>query len=244
MIILDDREGSRELADAIRRAGIECEVQRMEYGDCCWMGNGPEGPCLIGVERKTVQDLLASMRTGRLVGHQLAGMSEEYHAMYLIVEGMTREDPDSGLLLHYRRGGWEEVRVGQQRFMWSELEAYLTSIDSLIGIHVRRSATPRETVSLIRTLYQWWQKSWDQHSTHKVLYTPLPQHSLLVKPSVLRRVAAQLPMIGYERSGAVEKHFRTVYAMATAEEKQWREIEGIGKGIAQKVVRAIRENVE
>ncbi len=244
MILVDDREGSAWLAEGLRRAGIDAEIRRMEFGDCCWIGNGPDGAVLVGVELKTVEDLLASMRSGRLCGHQLPGMSEEYFAIYLIVEGMVREEPDSGVLQRFHRGQWRDMLVGQQRFLWSEMEAYLTTIDTLVGVHVRRTSTQRETLSCIRTLYQWWQKAWEHHSSHKVLYTPLPQHSLLVRPSVLRRVAAQLPMIGYDRSREVERKFGTVYAMANADEKAWREVPGIGKAIAAKVVRAIRENVE
>lgn len=244
MILVDDREGSAALAGRLRAAGIEAEIRRMEFGDCCWIGNGPNGPALIGVELKTAQDLLASMRTGRLCGHQLPGMSEEYFAIYLIVEGMLREEAETGVLQRYSAGHWHDLCVGQQRFMWSEFESYLTSLDTLVGVHIRRTSTLRETVSCIRTLYQWWQKPWDQHSSHKVLYTPLPEKSLLIKPSVLRRVAAQLPGIGYERSAAVEKAFGTVYRMAQADAGQWQQIDGIGKGITQKVMRAIWENKE
>lgn len=244
MILVDDREGSASLAPRLRAAGIDAELRRMEYGDCCWIGNGPQGPALIGVELKTAQDLLASMRTGRLCGHQLPGMSEEYFVIYLVVEGMLREEPESGVLQRYCSGRWQDLRVGQQRFMWSEFEAYLTSLDTLVGVRLRRTSTPRETVSCIRTLYQWWQKTWDQHSTHKVLYTPLPEKSLLIRPSVLRRVAAQLPGIGYERSAAVERAFGTVYRMANAGPGEWQQIEGIGKSIAAKAVRAIQENLE
>lgn len=244
MILVDDREGSAGLVNGLRRSGIEAELKRMEFGDCCWIGNGPDGDVLVGVELKTVEDLLASMRSGRLCGHQLPGMSEEYFAIYLIVEGLVREDPESGVLQRFHRGQWQDVIVGRQRFLWSEMEAYLTTIDTIVGVHVRRTSTPRETVSCIRTLYQWWQKPWDRHSSHKVLYTPLPQNSLLVRPSVLRRVAAQLPMIGYDRSREVEKAFGTVFAMANADEKAWLAVPGIGKTIAAKVIRAIRENLE
>lgn len=244
MILVDDREGSADLAARLRSAGIDVEIQRMEYGDCCWMGNGPDGPVLVGVERKTAQDLLASMRTGRLCGHQLPGMSEQYFAIYLLVEGMLREEPETGVLQYYSGGRWQDLRVGQQRFMWSEMEAYMTSLDTLVGVHLRRTSTPRETVSCIRTLYQWWQKPWEHHSSHKVLYTPLPQKSLVIRPSVLRRVAAQLPGIGYEKSASVEREFKTVFSMANADALQWRRVEGIGKAISQKVIRAIRENVE
>ena len=241
MIWIDDREGSSKLLEPLRKLGAECELRRLEYGDACWSGNGPRGPCLVGAEYKTVTDLLQSMRTGRLCGHQLPGMSVEYMQLYLIVEGIVRSDPHSGILQQFRYGKWTDVRVGQQKFMWRDYESYLTSLDTRIGVLVRRSSNETETAMLLVTLQQWWQKDWDEHGSHKVIYTPDPRSTLLVAPSTLRRVAVQLPMIGWERSRDVEQAFRTIRRMAEADEQDWMQIPGIGKGIARKVRTVINE---
>jgi len=241
MLWVDEREGSRELAEPLRVLGLDVELQRLDYGDVCWMGDGPDGPCLVGVERKTVTDLLGSMRTGRLCGHQLPGMSTQYQTLYLVVEGVVRECPENGLLQQLWRGRWSDVRVGQQRFMWTDYEHYLTTLDTLAGVRVRRTGSLRESASVIKALYSWWQKPWSQHGSHKVIYTPDPRTVFLVAPATLRRVAVQLPGVGWERSREVERYFRTVRRMAEAEIADWRKIPGIGKAIAARVHRIINE---
>ena len=56
----------------------------------------------------------------------------------------------------------------------------------------------------------------------------------------MRMVAKELPGIGWGRSQDVDKAFRSVREMVAADEKTWLGIPGIGKGIAGKVVRALR----
>ncbi len=56
---------------------------------------------------------------------------------------------------------------------------------------------------------------------------------------MLRRVAKELPGIGWERSLAVEKHFVSVLAMMLAKSPEWEKVDGIGKTLAQKIVKAI-----
>ena len=53
--------------------------------------------------------------------------------------------------------------------------------------------------------------------------------------SLVRRVAKELPGIGWERSLLVEETFDSVRTMVNAPLEEWLEIEGIGKGIATKV---------
>jgi hypothetical protein len=48
--------------------------------------------------------------------------------------------------------------------------------------------------------------------------------ALLVKPPLVRRVAAELPQIGLTRSADVARRFKTVLEMAKAGEKEWRDL--------------------
>ena len=52
-------------------------------------------------------------------------------------------------------------------------------------------------------------------------------------------MAHQFPNVGWERSIAVEKHFGSIRAMINADEKEWMQIEGIGKVTARKICDAI-----
>jgi ERCC4-type nuclease len=61
---------------------------------------------------------------------------------------------------------------------------------------------------------------------------------------LLRRIAAELPHIGVDRSRLVERHFRSVVHMINAEEEEWLEVEGVGKVTAREVVEAVRKGEE
>ena len=84
MILIDSRTGSGELAPYISSPKLVCHL---DFADFSFSGNGPEGGVGIGVERKGVMDLLQSMTSGRLVGHQLIGLQKEYDWTYLLVVG-------------------------------------------------------------------------------------------------------------------------------------------------------------
>jgi NAD-dependent DNA ligase len=63
----------------------------------------------------------------------------------------------------------------------------------------------------------------------------------LVKPSLVRRWASEIPLIGWGKSRAVADFFPSALHMASATEKQWMKIDGIGRTIAQGAVEAIRK---
>src|SRR5271169_4444109 len=117
MILLDDRVGSHELLPYFSPYGVQVESTRLDYGDACWVGKGPDGDCMVGVERKTIGDFISSMRGKRLAGHQLPGLMSSYEFTYLIVEGIYR--PGETGELEQRQGhgkgksgwGWKGMGV-------------------------------------------------------------------------------------------------------------------------------------
>jgi ERCC4-type nuclease len=54
------------------------------------------------------------------------------------------------------------------------------------------------------------------------------------------KVAAQLPLVGWKKAGYVAKRFKSVQAMMEASEKEWREVEGIGKVLAKRIYEGLR----
>jgi ERCC4-type nuclease len=235
-VLLDNRIGSKELYTVFLGQNVPVTLTTLAYGDCAFVGNGPHGAAPIGIERKRVTDLLQSLMSGRLVGHQLPGRAESYEMAWLVVEGMWRTSTD----------GWVEVRNGkgwvaaQPRVRGDALESWLLSLELRGGIRYRRTFDAHETVAFVRSLRAWWSKPWEEHKGHLALYAP-PDASVFVKPSLVRRWAAELPGVGFDRSIAVDKAFPTALQMACASVQDWRVIPGIGPGIASKVVRAIQE---
>lgn len=228
MILVDDRVGSVHYAKSLKPS----QVERLEYGDIAFEGANGQ---LIGIEVKKINDAVSSLLSGRLADHQLPGMLGLYDQSYLIVEGYYRCDSESGLVQGWR-GSWRDITSGRQRLTWQALDNWLTSIETLGGVKVRRTVTEQETIQTVQALYHWWGKL-DHKSLH--VFNTAMDAAAIDRPGLCRRMAAQLPMIGWQRSADVAKKFRTVSAMANADRQDWMAIDGIGAGIADKVVKAI-----
>ena len=229
-------------------------LTRLEFGDMAFMGRGPcDMPVMIGVERKALSDLANSMVSGRFSGHQLPGLQNSYSSVYLIVEGLWRPNSNDGILEEYRRGEWRALEYGNRRFMAKEIYGFLNSLSLRVGVNVWRTGTKQETVAVVMALRHWWvDKKWEDHKSHAGLHVGRwgmeegeggVEFELGVsKPSLARRVAKELPGIGWKRSRYVAKGFGdSTWEMIMAGEEEWGRIKGIGKKVAERVVRAIRE---
>lgn len=242
MILIDERQGSAELEPLFRSKGVEVAVDHLEFADFAFEGNGPEGRCMVGVERKRLLDLINSMSTGRLTAHQIPGMLEAYQFSYLVVEGIFRADARDGLLETMRQGQWVPVVIGSRRFMYREINNFLTSIDTMSPVRLRRSGNTQETVQIVSDLYAWFNnKRWRDHHTFDAVYKAQEGRVPLEirKPSLVRRVAAELPGVGIGKARSVEQHFGCVQSMVDASVGDWIKIDGIGAKTAERIVCAI-----
>jgi len=230
VITLDDRTGSVDLLPYFP-PGV-ARLGRLGFGDASFVGKGKDDiPVMVGVERKTLSDLVGSLESGRFSGHQLPGLLASYNTVYLVVEGMGRVSRDQ---VEVRQGGaWRSLGVSELA-----LDSFLNTLEVMAGVIVRQTNTPQRTAYLIHHLYHWWMKGWDKHKSHLVFYDPRPIMSI-TKPGLVRRVAKELPGIGWSRSGPVAAHFATVRGLVIAGTSEWEKIDGIGKGLAQRVVDAI-----
>lgn len=229
MILVDDRVGSKHYASKLQPSQIE----RLEFGDIAF--ESVQGS-LIGIEIKKINDLVNSLLSGRLADHQLPGMLRLYDHCYLIVEGYYRCDTGSGLVQGWRGGHWTDITSGRQRLTWKGLDGWLSSMELLGGIRVRRTVTEHETVQTVQALYTWWQR--EDHRSLKVFNTSADA-AAIERPGLVRRMAAELPLIGWERSADVARKFGTVRRMVNAPIAEWLTVDGIGKGIAAKVQDAL-----
>jgi ERCC4-type nuclease len=236
MILVDDRAGSRELAPLLPKA--KTQLTRLDFGDVMFLGSGPQGDVVIGIEHKTVGDVLSCIMDGRFAAHQLPGLKDSYHYSYLMVEGRTRQDKH-GLLwwFHEAKRKWIQPQGGSQRKPLS-MEAWDQWLNSMAiqgGITVIHTETKKQSAARIKTLARWWAKSWDKHSSLKVFNEASRITAPLTKVSTRRLIAAQLPGVGWERSAAISRHFPTVLDMCLATPKDWEAIPGVGKKLAQSI---------
>jgi len=240
MILLDSRVGSKELLSKLPK-GL-AELAKLEYGDAAFIGRGPEEtPIAVGVERKDIGDLIQSMTSGRLSNHQLPGMLASYDVCYLVVEGIWKAGPD-GYVELYR---WSANGFVTYPIRASAIYNYMTTLESLGGLRIRQARIIQDTADIIRNLHTWWTgKSWEEHTSHidvPKTFDPGERHTDLGKPSLLCRVAAQLPGIGPTRARAVSRHFSSILGMCLANQQEWGSIEGVGKTTADRVVKSICE---
>ena len=265
MLILDRRE--TDLEPILRRHDVEVVVSELEFGDLLFTGNGPDGECMVGVERKRLSDLVNSMKDRRLSGHQLAGLWRSVDYVFLFLESVFRPGPH-GEIEELRGRDWRpfySVGKGGSAIAYAQVQSYLTSLEMLGNVVVRRSPNMNATAAQYAALYSWFQKPWGQHHAHSQIYTNTPEkghgtgwgtphahdeefgkygrgRAIVVgkPPSTCWRMASQLPGID-RRAEKVAEHFGSVRAMVEAGEKEWATIDGIGKITARAVVRAIRE---
>jgi len=239
MILIDDRTGSKELLTYIMAIGVPCEISRLEFGDFAFEGNGPRGRIAIGIERKTLHDMLNCIDDSRYAAHQRPGMNSTYDKNFLILEGNwgPGAPPNmAGVLLE--KGYPCRYRTG--KVMYSKLYRYMLSI-SLSGVTVLHSRDMRETAVNITEVYHYFQKNWEAHTaliSTQILAIP----ALTQKPSLVRRWAADLANIGVKHSIEAERMFKTPIKLAQSTESDWMSIPGIGVKTAMGVIREIWGN--
>lgn len=241
MILVDDRVGSRELLHLFQHGSAT--LYRLEYGDFSFIGNGPDGPVMVGIERKQVREVASTLLDHRFTGHQLPGLLQQYQIVYLIVEGRMRAAPGTGLLEYKRSNGWVQIVNGTRRYMASDIRLFLSTIENTCGVRLRFTESQRGTADEVKALHDWWTgKEWQDHKSHLANRNPLPDTTWVRKPTLVEQIAACLPGVGWKRARAAGLVFPSVQEMVEAVVEDWEKVEGIGKGVAAKVVAAINGN--
>lgn len=251
MIYIDYRKGSGVDADGnellpplIRRLGVECEVTDLPCADAAFEGNGKLGPISIGIERKTLHDMLSCIDDSRYSVVQRVPMLQLYERNFLMIEGLWkcgRGEPYEGVLMQgYRNGAsWGPLKARSSRqVLYSKLYRYLVSV-SLSGVTVTYSLDVTQTAIQIVELYHYFQKKWSRH-TALIETQKIQVPALDMRPKLCRRWASEIDDVGAVLSIEAERMFRTGHALANSDETDWVRIPGIGAPTARKIVREIR----
>jgi len=278
LILFDDRLGSSKYGgDRIRELlslpplSTCAELTRLESGDVAFTGNGESGPILVGVELKSILDLIASLDSHRLQGAQLPGMIEfGYDVRWLLVYGSYRSNPANGnLQIRKRATGtgkaqWIDYMLGKRAVPYGFPEAFLCSPSfTSLGFQSHRVIDIDEAVAWIMVLYRTWSKPWKDHKSMRVLYDntgdgkkdkddsahgpPKPPGTLLPtdrnsKLMYRAGVASKLARgIGYEKAVAAAGHFPSVKSMVNASAEEWALVSGFGRVMATAVYDKVRE---
>jgi len=234
-------------ADLLRTLGSCAVCLPIASGDVCFSGKGTNGSdVLVCCERKKIGDMVSCIQTGRYLHQLQIAKSNNADIFVLILEGRYRRNPEDGLLeipiwginpRTLRRAElWEPVKPTTQ---FSRFDQYLTELARDVGVILKHTENVRGTADVILALYQNFQTPSDQHQSLRQIFNPAPPIVQLVKPSLIRRVACELPGISWVRSQVVIEYFQSVRDMVNADWEVWASLKGIGKKTAQKVVKSL-----
>lgn len=217
-MFVDSRVGSKMLAPKLRQAGLPVTVTRLEYGDVAFQGQPTRGTVPdIGIEFKTLGDLVSSLRTNRLAGHQLVGLRQAYDVAYLVVEGVLAVDTRGHLFSQSGRQSFRSLHMSA-----SELLKRVLTLHHNGGLIPWFTTRRRETILVLEALYRFWtDKSLDEHTSHIAIHEP----PTLVTISEFRQAVCKWPGVGLEWSRAVEQTFGgSIRRAVVAPERDWSEM--------------------
>lgn len=118
-VMIDQREP--KWVQELTFGGVATLVTMLEYGDV-WAYT--EDGALLAIERKTSDDLLNSLKDGRLFT-QLAGLREQSQYAYLAICGSITKGPDGKAITDGRQTGWNYQAVQSAILTAQELGCYV-----------------------------------------------------------------------------------------------------------------------
>lgn len=243
--------------DLVKALGSLSTPMELACGDVNFLGYWLDNERVwIWGERKKLSDLVnCVMDSGRLLRQIQDAHQAGFKHKFLIVEAMYRRGPTNGLL-EYRSGKeWKTYHLNPRdpksaTVPYSRVSTYLDELRYYLNVHIYRTNGVRETADVIRDIYALFQQPPDQHNSLKQFATsPEPISAFLSKPSLLRRMAKELPHIGWDRSKDIEEELGTARelcrVLAGLGEGETREkllgIEGIGKKTVEDIEKALDE---
>ena len=234
MLLVDYREGSAELLEPLRRMGLPAENAGPPGidADLSWEGYDAGKLVSVGVEFKKLEELIASLRTARLQGHQLLKMRDEQTGFtfnYLLVEGEWHEDTQGFMI---KRVGRREFKRIPGQMKGSELRKRLDilHLNGLIRMH---TSTRQQTLNEIADLYRVYTDcDLRDHQSHIAIY----RAPTLTPISEFRKFFSSIDGLGLRKTIAIERHFSgSVRRAIGASKAEWMKIEGIGPELASHV---------
>jgi ERCC4-type nuclease len=207
-ITIDDRERRSPIPDAIAATGaFRIEYRRLSVGDYV-----VDDALLF--ERKTLQDLVASIKEGRLFSQALR-LAEAKLPAALILEGTSADLAGGGM-------------------RWEAIQGALVTVNLFIGLPVLRARTATETAQTL--LFTARQRV-------AIARGALPRRGRRPKgKAALQRYILQgLPGVGPRRAGSLLDRFGSVTGVIGADVEALAAVDGIGAQTAKKIRWSVEE---
>lgn len=207
-IIVDHREYRSNVVKNLAIKGVSVEPQQLDTGDYVLSSR-------IGVERKNVDDFLASLINGKLF-KQISQLRDAYSRPVLILEG--------------------ENLLTKRNINHNAIFGSLASISVDFGIPVLMTKDEMETADLLNVIAKREQKE-DKKSV--AIRGEKTQMSLKERQQFL---IEGLPNVSAVIARRLLNHFGSIKDIANASEKELMKVPGIGKGIATEIIQVLNSN--
>jgi ERCC4-type nuclease len=220
VLVIDKREPLvmiQELEKLAAKDDIPTSREMLKYGD--WNWESPLGS--VKMERKSVSDLLGSLRSGR-ADRQFANLIDNADVPLLLLEGKIGE-----LNGH--------ITSGKPNQRWQALWQY-SSVDHLLlswqmaGLYVAHSPSQSKTPNRVISLYKYTQKA--EHAPRRNVKIDIPRN---LSPQVATLVT--LPGVGIKRATALARY--PLEGLFSLTQEEWQEL--VGKATAAKIYKYITE---
>lgn len=204
---------------SIREHGKTSSIPEM-YGADILMA--VKGFGMVGIQRKDISDLIASLHDDRLYTG-LAKM-KALELGVVIIEGRLSWTEDGNLVSRHQ---WTEDQ--HHGLVWS-IEA--------AGYKVAHTANPDDTIKWCRQFNRWMAKS--KHTSLRSRPKPVTNWGFRDNRDWGIFLLQSFEGIGPELAGAIFDHFHGVPLRWLSTEEEFMLIPGIGKGRARKLIEALR----
>jgi ERCC4-type nuclease len=231
MIIVDSRIGSIGFVERLAKYDLQVKVDTLSYGDFAFTGNGSTGQCIIGIERKTIPELIGGF--DRLAGHQIPGLIQCYTYVFIVAEGQYRSSNNATVEVMTKYGTWTPYTI-----LYSAFVNRLNTLRIKCGITILHTCDEIHTCHELYALYHWFQKPWDKHNSDQVVHRNIA-YTTTGGASTKMKVFTSFPGLGGTRAIAAMRHFKSIREMINAPIDEWLKIEGIGRKTAEKIIKEL-----
>ncbi len=213
-VVVDDREvGSGTVAALMEMDEVDLVVERLSLGDYAWDNR-------LLFERKTLIDLAASLKDGRLL-RQASRLASARMRGVLILEGTARDLAASGM----RR---------------EAIQGALVTITVMLGIPLLRAKDSGESARLMCYTARQLRRLFDA-SAREAHPRPFPAKRPKGKRKTQLHILQGLPGIGPKRARRLLERFGSVEAALTATAEELASVSGLGPHTAEAIRWAVSE---
>jgi len=223
-LFIADNRGHHHVLELLEEAGAEVLTTRLEAGDVSFLAHGGIS---VGVELKASDDLLSSLRSGRLF-EQSARMILTYESSLLLPFGF----------LTVTKQGYCRTRTGVKVHppwpTYTQLTNALLSI-SKHGVTVLPIAPNKYTAAqVLVSIHSWFQK--ERHESLMKRRMPFAMGNQDDIRAI--HIVTGCPRVSVELAKRLLAELKTPLAVLSASQEELRTVKGIGKVTARSIYQA------